>query len=511
MDARKHRKTSESLPSELNQLLDELDAANLADGIDTGRVEAGSATTGRERLELVGARGPAERDGCATVTVAEDGMSARATLYPPVGPGEPLKTADVLARLSQRGVAFGVDETAVETAVWTCNTERTEISHVTVARGRPSVDGTTEHIARIQQDATGKRKPPQGPQEQVDYRAVHGFTIVREGTPIARVIPESPGAMGMNVLGEPIEADSLRVRSPRPGKNVDRQDDTYCAAIDGRLEWNTDTFSVNPVLEVRGDVDYHTGHIDFPGDVLLHHVVHDGFHVRAEGSVFCHHTLDASDVSCGGDLIAKQGIVGRNGALLTVGGRVVARHIENCHIRAKGDILAERGIVNSSTRSLGTVRTGPRGVIVGGALYALHGVVAGQLGTATGPRTLIHTGTDYEAADRLNWLQQKSLEIAIHLERHENREPGHTVPGAEGIERRLREAQNRIQSSTEELMRRIDPDDEATVTVSGHVYGGVYVEICHVPREIEDDVHAVRFVLNKELGVVDTVPGPRAS
>ncbi|MFW6289283.1 MAG: hypothetical protein ACOC2Q_05825, partial [Spirochaetota bacterium] len=70
----------------------------------------------------------------------------------------------------------------------------------------------------------------------------------------------------------------------------------------------------------------------------------------------------------------------------------------------------------------------------------------------------------------------------------------------------LREAQGRIQSSTEELMRRIDPDDEATISVSGHVYGGVYVEICHVSREIDDDTHAVRFVLNKARGVVEAVP-----
>ncbi|MFW5836048.1 MAG: DUF342 domain-containing protein [bacterium] len=494
MDARGQGRTTDGLPKGLTQLLDELDGADLG------------ATSVREHFELAGVRGPAARDGCATITVAEDAMSARATLYPPIGSGEPLEVADVLARLAQLGVAFGVDETAVEAAVWRCNTERTELSNVVVARGRPSVDGTTEHIARIQQGRESEPDTTGDPHGQIDHRAVRGFVVVRSGTPVARVIPASPGAAGMNVRGESIESDTMRVDSPQPGKNVNQQGDTYRATIDGRLEWNTDSFSVNPVLEVRGDVDYHTGHIDFPGDVILHHVVHDGFHVRAEGSVFCHHTLDASVVSCGGDLIAKQGIVGRNGGLLTVGGRVVARHIENCKIRAKGDVLAERGIVSSATKSLGTVRTGPRGVIVGGTLYALHGVVAGQLGTATGPRTLIHTGTDYEAAERLDWLQQKSMEIAMHLERYENRTPAHSDPDAQNLVRRLREAQGRIQSSTEELMRRIDPDDEATISVSGHVYGGVYVEICHVSREIDDDTHAVRFVLNKARGVVEAVP-----
>lgn len=57
------------------------------------------------------------------------------------------------------------------------------------------------------------------------------------------------------------------------------------ATMDGHLEYSNGAFYVRPVLEIRGDVDYSTGNIDFIGDVQIAGDVRENFSVRATGSI----------------------------------------------------------------------------------------------------------------------------------------------------------------------------------------------------------------------------------
>lgn len=81
---------------------------------------------------------------------------------------------------------------------------------------------------------------------------------------------------------------------------------------------------MNEVLEIDDDVDYKTGHINFPGDVIIRGEVKDGFKVHSRGSIFCAKTLDASEVISGKDLIVQQGIIGRNKGIIQVEGKLKA-------------------------------------------------------------------------------------------------------------------------------------------------------------------------------------------
>lgn len=482
---------------------------------DPASAESMDEAVRAERLRKLQRADLEERDGYVAVTVSEDGMAATATFYPPIGNGAPVAKESVMQLVADKGVSHGILESEISNALLACTTERREIGNVEIAHGKEPVTARSAHIALRQSLFRDFRKRP-AKEGRVDYRSISRFVLVEEGELLAKVIPEQGGRAGFTVYGEELAFAKRKVRSPRPGKNVARDGERFYATIAGRLEWDQSGFSVLPVLELTEDVDYHTGHIDFPGDVVLHKEVRDNFKIHAEGSVFCMGTLDASDVSCGGNLVARSGIIGRNKAVLRVGGSVQAKYIENCDLEAGGNVRAEVAIVNSSVNALGAVTTGPRGVIVGGTLYAVEGVRAAQCGTATGPKTSIHCGTDYKAAHRLKWVQDKNLEVALQLERVRGEKGDGGDARLAETEARLEAALEKLQSAAEQLVVKVDRNDAAQVEVSGTVFPGTYLEICHVAHEVHRERRRARFALNKRRGVVEatslnTAPPPKVS
>ena len=453
------------------------------------------------------------RPGYAAFQISDDEMTATGHFYPPEGTEAPIELEAVERQLEQLGVVYGIDREALQNAIWSCNSDGREVLDVPVARGSKPTDAMAAHIG-LRKELTGRhrknRKSPDSP-GRIDYREQSPFVIVSEGTVLARDIPRREGKPGYTVLGTELPPKTITPRSWKPGPNVTRKGKYYRAAVDGRFEWSSSEFRVNKVLEVHHEVDYSTGHIDFPGDVILHKAVRDRFRVHAEGSVLCMETLDASDVRCGGDLIARRGIIGRNEATLFAGGDIETRYIENCRVSARGDVRANAGIVNSVVNSLGAIRTGKEGIIVGGELCALAGVEAQQIGSRMGTRTTIRCGVDFEAAERLARLQERSTEIVFRLQEVRNRIAQHPerAERLSGTKEKLETALQRLQDTAPELLNQLDKDESATVRARRRLHAGVYIEICHVGYQTTYPLPGAILKLNKFRGAIEVETGAR--
>ncbi len=459
----------------------------------------------QDNLEILG-RAPAETPAYVSFSVTEDHMKAMGHFYPPVGSAEGLSMDAVTERLQERGISFGVDWEAVKEAVRRCNTDREEIHDVVVAKGRKPKSTVPAHIG-LKKDLLRQgrqNRAARAEDEQIDYRSLSPFVIVGEGDVVARDIPESEGKNGSTVFGEEIPCATEERPRLKPGRNIRSEGGYYKADVDGRLEWGTDYFRVNQVLELKEGVDYKTGHIDFPGDVIIHKPVRDRFTVHAGGSVYCMETLDASEVVCGGDLVARRGIIGRNAGVVKVEGSVRAKYIENCYVEARGAVQVESGIVNSFVNSLDTVRTGKRGIVVGGRIYALHGLRAAQLGTSMGPKTEIYCGIDFTVSHRLKWVQDKSTEIAFQLQQVKTKltqEP-ESRDRLLQAKQKLEEGLRKLQESAQQLVGKLDKDDTASVCATGDINTGVYIEISHVSYQVDRPRRKQCFKLDKRLGRV---------
>src|SRR5208337_5226117 len=102
------------------------------------------------------------------------------------------------------------------------------------------------------------------------------------------------------------------------------------ASCDGRFQVTADSFWVDEVLDILGDVDLRVGNIDFPGDVVIRGEIRDGFAVKAGKSILCTGVIGAARIECGGNLVSQRGIVGREKAVIKAGGAVEAKFLEGC-------------------------------------------------------------------------------------------------------------------------------------------------------------------------------------
>jgi uncharacterized protein (DUF342 family) len=460
-----------------------------------------------EELRQVDAMQDLSGDGRVEVVIAADGMSVRAHLDPPTGAPSAVDEDVVLALLRERGVTTGIDRRAVREAVRKSSIERVIVRDAIVARGQKPVDevppGLAIERALLEKPAVDSAGDP-GP---VDFRALSAFVTLKAGAALARATPGRHGVMGVTVRGVAVPYGRLPDVSPRPGSNTRREGDTVVAACDGLFKTDAGFFRIDEVLEVPGDVDFSVGNIDFPGDVVIHGVIRNGFRVRAGRSLHCSRSIDASEVTTGGDLVTAQGIIGRRQAIIKSGGGITARFIENCVVEAAGTIRVQTGIMNSSMHTLDRLEMGDRGVIVGSIVVACDGVTTAQIGSSRSPRAEIRCGTDYLVDRKLAALRDHTIALTARLrqvEERKRREPG-AAPGLGALADRIRGMIRGLNEAAGALVPALDRNAEARVSVRGSVYPGTVIEICRVSYVVPRPLSFVTFRLDRSAGRIVTM------
>ncbi len=198
----------------------------------------------------------------------------------------------------------------------------------------------------------------------------------------------------MTVLGQDLAARDGKAATVPKGRNTALTEDgtALVATRTGHVEFNGRTFQVKSVMDIDGNVDYSTGHINFLGDVHVHGDVCTGFTVRAMGNITVDGVVEAATVEAGGDLIMVKGAQGDNRAVLRASHSVFAKYLENCCVYAMEDLHADCVInCNVYCDGLVEVRSG-RGTIIGGSIRAAHEVSAGVLGSRAETHTDVVLG-----------------------------------------------------------------------------------------------------------------------
>jgi uncharacterized protein (DUF342 family) len=438
-------------------------------------------------------------DGTVEVAVSPDSMSATASFYPPRGDGLPIEPALVYELLRRIGVVSGISDGDIAEAAMSCNLDRKVLRDVVVARGSEAVSEIPEHASLADKF---RRAGPQVDDsvQHVDFRELATIRIVKAGDTIATVMPKRPGSPGMDVRGKETAFARESPEGCTAGRNVERRDDRLVATVDGRLLLEGGRADVDEVLVVKGEVDFHTGHIVFPGDVVIEGAVHDGFKVWSGGSIVCKSTMDAFDVNAKKDLTCAQGIIGRRRGQVRAGGGIKAKYIQNCRVAARGDVRISSAIVNSRVFCLGTVDLGDKGVIMGGEVFATHGIRCGRLGNQAFQSTRLHVGTDFTVQQKLDQANEKMRLLAGRVRQVEQAAAAHPSPQASKAREEFAGMAEELRVRITELLGRLDADDAAVVEARGEIFPGVVVEICRVSIVVEEKLHACRFRLDKTAG-----------
>jgi uncharacterized protein len=439
-------------------------------------------------------------DGTMEIAVAADRMSAVATLYPPLGDGAPLNPDYAAELLSRLGITYGVLWDELKERILNTNIDRRIDHEVLIARGLAPVASHPEYII-LEERFTGGFKPLDE-DEQVDWKAISSIPVVRKGERIGTVIVTQQGISGFDIFGAEIPCKTEPMKTYTIGKNVEIVDLAVMSTMDGRVQTDGQRLSVEEVLIIKGNVDYHVGHVLFPGDVVIEGTVAAGFKVYSGGSISIKETMDATDISAKRDLLCAQGIIGKDQGFVRVGGSLKAKFIDAARVATRGDVEVPGSIVGCRIYTLGHVTMGDKGKIVGGEMYASHGISCGYLGGVTRPLTVVNVGMDFTIQQKLDQASAALRELSTRLSRFidllkERQEPA-LLKAKQDTEAKL----HALAANIAELSKRVDIDDDARVEVKNAVYPGVTITICHVHITIMEPLKKTSFRLDKNANKI---------
>lgn len=461
--------------------------------------------------------GASTEESGITVLISEDRMAASVTITP--SPDQTITAEDVLARLGQAGVVYGIDQARVQRLVDevlgdpTCSTP---VGPAKVAQGRPPVHGEG---ARIEYhpallEAGGRPKvQPDGTVNLFDLNLVRNVT---KGTVLAVRTPPTPGEPGMNVLGATIPAIKGRDERLRAGSGARVSEDglTLTAEIDGHAARIGDRIQVTHIYQVNRDVSVGTGNIQFLGSVVVRGNVHSGFWVKAEGDVEVQGSIEGGTVEAGGNVTVRYGIQGSPHGRVVSGGTIKARFIENAHVRAGAHVWATDGILHSQVEAGGSVEVlGRRGSIIGGKVTARESVSARSLGSSLGGATEIAVGLLPALREEMAENRKKQAELEESLQRAESAiqfladqdRRGALPPDKRDTMLKLVKTQEQlftdleaVRARSRELERQFSHVRGAWVQATEVCYPGVRVVIGNARYNVTDPLQRVRFRLNED-------------
>ncbi|QQO08592.1 DUF342 domain-containing protein [Breznakiella homolactica] len=444
-----------------------------------------------------------KNDGTLVITFSEKNLEAWGDFIPPVGKGHPLTADYVSAALSRFNVTYGVRWENIQDALEAVQNSGKPVKHILIAQGEPPEDEVPEYF-RLDPELRRTTLPGEDV-IRVDYKTISPYVMVKKDQLLASKYPKVEGHDGRDVHGTVIPKGIIRMNTASSGKNTRCEDEGIYASIDGRLIDKDGELMVDEVLVIKGQVGYATGHISFPGDVIIEGPVADGFKILSGGSVLVKQTFDVTDLVAKKDLIVTGGIIGRGRALVKTGGGLKAKFIRNCRVACRSTITIESEIVNSSVFTMQNLNLGDKGRILSGEIYAVHGIKAAMIGKQSGKTTKIHCGIDFTAQQekdklnlRLRILTAKLQKLRELMEKNSG-DPA-KVAKMEELAERLQDEIGKLSTRIGDLLLRLNADENAAVEVSGEIARGTLIEICGIAYYVDQSLKRVRFRLDKAQG-----------
>lgn len=467
------------------------------------------------------------------VWVQADGSQACLLTIPWVAGSTSPTPADLRSLLADRKVQEGIDDGALDTLCEQLADNRQEDALTAIATGRAPQyphDAEVDYSFRYESGAGNIRADG-----SIDFRERNAFPPVEADDTLARCHLAVPGQDGLTVRGE-----SIAVRRPRKaqlvaGENVRLVEEgglqEAIAEIDGGAivqvdETRTDegeekihTIAVQPVTQVSGDVDYHSGNIDVPGNVIVGGSVAAGFRVKAGGDVAISGSIEAGAlVSAGGSITVQQGIVGES-THVDAGGGVTAKFVQDAAVEAVSDIVLGSYARGARLSTFGRVHVegaGGTGGLAGGRTWAMQGITTRSLGAQGSGATEALVGQQRDSASRIEKLSKAIDKVdaalarllqGIGMEAFSAEAVKELLTGEpeEAVRRGAQQAQQ-LSAARERYVQLVDRlsaladqgNQGASIEVPETAFTGTRLWVGEQHTEVGEDLRSVRFCVDQE-------------
>jgi len=327
------------------------------------------------------------------VSVAKNKIRAFMNICPTKS-GKLPSLADVQEWLQHYNILAGVGEKKLTEALEGINPAERKLSRIVIAQGKEPVNGHAEYFTPLVN--VDKKAGEIMSDGRIDFKETGSIIQVVKGQELLEAHPEVKPVDGYDVFGTKALAETVDPGGYQKGDNIvqsGKDKKIYVSAIDGCLDVGKTTISVLPVVEIKGDVSYETGNVDFNGSVHIKGSVLAGFTVKASGDIIIENTVEDANIEAQGDVTVKMGVVGKEQVKVTSGGSVTAKYLLNAKVEAAKDIIVEDSIINCDIFANNMISVvAKNGKIIGGKCTALYEIVSNVSGAPNETPTSLSVG-----------------------------------------------------------------------------------------------------------------------
>ena len=492
------------------QAMERLKAAGVY-AYDKGRVEQEVKNQTGKPVKVAEWTPKPDADSQLVVDISADQMRAHVNVSRPRPGGRNLQPADVIHALKAQGVMFGIKESQIEKLL----DEEVYAIPVLVAEGQSvqnGRDGYVDYKVRIDKKVEFKEDES----GRIDFMARNLVENVVQGQTLAELVSAQRGSDGRDLFNRVLPAKNGNPVSLKPGPGTMMSEDgrRLLAEKNGQVLYRTGVLSVHDIFTINGDVGISTGNITFLGAIVITGSVEDNMHIKAAGSVEVAGTVQKAFVEAEGDIIVRQGIIGRDNAQIeSTAGTIYAKFMQNSMAMAEKDIVIAENIMHSKVYAGGKVIcNGKRAQIVGGEIICGEDVRVKSLGAISATPTLVIAGANPRAIQQLKQialiekqLREKIGQTEANLKTLQQQKAAAPDAFGEAKEEQLVKTNAFLDKLNERLRDAIGEKEniekymqesasQGAVHVEKTVFPGVTIQINGATFSVSDEYNNVTFV-----------------
>jgi len=341
------------------------------------------------------------------IEISEDNLEAK--LYPP---DKKTDIEDIKNAIREKGINYGLrNEEEIKNYIKSGSQEP-----LAVAMGKKPVEPVNAEIkCHFSENYLNVGSIDE--EGNIDFMDRGEVPFVDEGELLAEKIPMKEGAPGTDIFSNAITVEEPKDIMIKAEQNtrIDEATSKVYSTLRGKPHISVDgKISVLNVHEIKGDVDFRTGHIEFNGNIIIHGTVKPGF--KVSGNDITVEEISGGEIEAKGFLEVKSGL--SRGKIFAEQG-LSAKFINQSKINALGNISVEKEILESDIKTSG-IFTAPSGKIISSVISAKGGIEAKQIGTEVSAPSTLEIGSSAYLDHLLNPLNEELETLDKTLEELQN-------------------------------------------------------------------------------------------
>lgn len=458
-----------------------------------------------EKKILSGSRLP--ENEYPVITVDSLKQFAKIRLYPPSNQGSRLSYSEIINRLEQNGIRYGILEDNIKILL----KGRLYCTDVLVAKAKMPVHGADAQIT-YHFDVDKTCKPAMDESGNVDFHQLDMIENITEGQLLATLTPADPGTPGIDVTGGTLKPKKVKQLALKHGKNIHLSEDKceMYADVSGNVTLVDDTVFVSNQYEVPADVGASTGDIEYDGSVLVKGNVLTGYKIKATGDITVNGVVEGATLITDGKIVLKRGIQGKGQASLQAGGDVISNFIESANVICSGKIMTDAVMHSKIQAGDDIIVKGKRGLIAGGSMRTKTRIEAKTIGSTMGTMTELEVGVDPKITERYRILEKEMDSLASEREgllqnvmllkkrlEMKGKLDDEKMASLKRFGDRIKEIDTQLETDSGEkevLEEELTKKENGKIIAENIVYPGVKMTISSVSNSIKSEVQHSAFV-----------------